>query len=118
MQTTFQTPSAELPELGTLTGKQIARLVGLAPFIRRSGRWAGYAKIGGGRAVPRNLLFLAAMAARQADPGLKAFVERLVAAGKPKMAALTALMRKLATILNAMVRDGTDWQPTRRESRA
>lgn len=109
---------AELPELGALEAKQIARLVGLAPFIRKSGAWAGHARIEGGRTVPRNLLYLAAMAAKRADPALKAFFDRLVGAGKSKMTALVAVMRKLATILNAIVRDGTQWTPAKIASRA
>lgn len=104
---------AELPELGRLNGKQISRLAGLAPATCQSGAWTGYAKIEGGRAVPRNLLFLAAMAAKRTDPVLKAFFDRLVAAGKPKMVALVAVMRKLATILNAIVRDQTEWSPNK-----
>jgi transposase len=109
---------AEAPELGVLNGKQAPRLVGLAPFIRKSGKWAGYARVGGGRPVPRKVLYMAAMAAKSADPGFKAFFDRLVAAGKPKMLALTALMRKLVTILNAILRDGTEWEPKKIPARA
>jgi transposase len=102
---------ADMAELGSLTGKQAARLAGLAPYIRESGQWKGRAACGGGRTVPRNLLYLAAMAAKRADPSLKAFFDRLVAAGKPKMVALVALMRKLLTALNAMLRDQKNWTP-------
>jgi transposase len=109
---------AELPELGALNGKQIARLVGLAPAVRQSGKWTGYAKIDGGRAAPRNLLFLSAMSAKRTDPVLKAFFDRLVAAGKPKMVALVAVMRKLATVLNAIVRDQSEWAPDKVASHA
>jgi transposase len=101
----------DMAELGTLTGKQAARLAGLAPFVRESGQWKGRAVCGGGRMVPRNLLYLAAMAAKRADPSFKAFFDRLVAAGKPKMVALVALMRKLLTALNAMLRDQKPWTP-------
>jgi transposase len=103
----------ELPELGTLRGKEIVRLTGLAPFIRKSGKWEGCAKITGGRTAPRNILYMAAMAAKRCDPTFKAFFDQLVARGKPKMVALIAVMRKLLNALNAMVRDGTDWQPNK-----
>jgi transposase len=102
---------AEMPELGTLTGKQAARLAGLAPYVRESGQWRGRAAIGGGRMVPRNALYLAAMAAKRCEPGARAFFDRLVAAGKAKMVALTALMRKLIVALNAMLRDNKPWRP-------
>lgn len=100
---------AELPELGALSGKQAARLAGLAPYVRESGKWSGRATCGGGRVVPRNLLYLAAMAAKRKCRRANAFFERLVAAGKPKMVALVALMRKLLTALNAMLRDQRPW---------
>ena len=101
---------AELPELGHLNRKQIAALAGLAPYTRQSGQWRGRSFIGGGRKVVRTVLFMGAMAARRHNPVLKAFFERLVAAGKPKMAALIAVGRKLLTILNAMLRTKTSWQ--------
>lgn len=101
---------AELPELGTLDRKQIAALAGLAPFTRQSGRWRGKSFIGGGRTVVRTALFMGAMVARRHNPVLKAFFERLVAAGKPRMLALIAVARKLLTILNAIVRDNQSWQ--------
>lgn len=100
---------AEMPELGALTGKQAARLAGLAPYIRESGEWKGRAACGGGRTIPRNLLYLAAMAAKRKCRSARAFFDRLVAAGKPKMVALVALMRKLLTALNAMMRDQKCW---------
>ncbi|MFO0430367.1 MAG: transposase, partial [Hyphomonadaceae bacterium] len=99
----------ELPELGSLNSKQIARLVGLAPFIRESGQWKGRAHCSGGRMRPRNILYLAAMAAKRCHKPSKAFFDRLVSNAKPKMVALNALMRKLITQLNAMMRDQTDW---------
>jgi transposase len=102
---------AELPELGRLDRKQIAALAGLAPFTRQSGQWRGKSFIGGGRAAVRSALFMGAMVARQHNPVLKAFFERLVAAGKPKMAALIAVARKLLTILNAILRDQKPWLP-------
>jgi transposase len=103
---------AELPELGTLDRKQIAALVGFAPFTRQSGRWRGKSLIGGGRASVRRTLFMGAMVAARFNPVLKVFYERLVAAGKPKKVALIAVARKLLTILNAIVRDGTPWKGT------
>ena len=102
---------AELPELGRLGRKQIAALAGLAPFTRQSGQWRGRSFIGGGRTSVRTALFMGAMAARRHNPILKAFFDRLVAAGKPKMVALIAVARKLLTILNAVLRDQKPWQP-------
>ena len=101
---------AELPELGQLNRKEIAALAGLAPFTRQSGQWRGRSFIGGGRTAVRTALFMGAMVAKQHNPVLKAFFDRLVAAGKPKMVALIAVARKLLTILNAMVRDNKRWQ--------
>jgi transposase len=102
---------AEVPELGRLTRRQIASLVGLAPFTRQSGRWKGKSMIAGGRAAPRTAIYMAAVSASQHNPILKAFYRRLLAAGKPKMVALIAVARKLLVILNAMIRDKTPWQP-------
>jgi transposase len=101
---------AMLPELGTLSRKQIAALAGLAPYTRQSGQWRGRSFIGGGRPVVRTMLFMGAQAAKRHNPILKAFFDRLVAAGKPKMAATIAVARKLLTILNAILRDKKAWQ--------
>lgn len=101
---------AELPELGTLNRKEIAALAGLAPFTRQSGQWRGKSFIGGGRASVRKALFMGAMVAKKCNPVLKAFFDRLVAAGKPKLVALIAVARKLLTILNAIARDQKPWQ--------
>jgi transposase len=101
---------AELPELGQLDRKEIAALAGLAPFTRQSGQWRGRSFIGGGRAVVRTALFMGAMVAKRHNPVLKAFFDRLVAAGKPKIVALIAVARKLLTILNAIIRDNRPWQ--------
>jgi transposase len=101
---------AELPELGQLGGKEIAALVGLAPFTRQSGKWRGKSFIGGGRTAVRAVLFMGALVAKQHNPILKAFFDRLIAAGKPKMVALIAVARKLLTILNAILRDNRPWQ--------
>ena len=108
--TIARTLIAELPELGQLGRKQIAALTGLAPFTRQSGQWRGNSFIGGGRAPVRAVLFMGAMVAKQHNPVLKAFFDRLVAAGKPKMVALIAVARKLLTILNAILRDNRPWQ--------
>ena len=101
---------AELPELGQLGRRQIAALAGLAPFTRQSGQWRGRSFIGGGRTAVRTVLFMGAMVAKQHNPTLKAFFDRLVTAGKPKMVALVAVARKLLTILNAILRDNRPWQ--------
>jgi transposase len=102
---------AELPELGTLDRRQIAALAGLAPWTRQSGQWRGKSFIGGGRASVRGVLFMGAMVAACFNPTLKAFRDRLVAAGKPKLVAIIAVARKLLTILNAILREKTPWQP-------
>lgn len=101
---------ALLPELGQLGRKQIAALAGLAPFVRQSGQWRGRSFIIGGRSTVRSALFMGAMVAKRWNPTLKAFFDRLVAAGKPKMVALIAVARKLLTILNAIIRDKRPWQ--------
>jgi transposase len=101
---------AELPELGSLDRRQVAALVGLAPWTRQSGQWKGKSRIGGGRASVRSALFIGAMVASRCNPTLKAFRDKLVAAGKPKLVALVAVARKLLTILNAIVRDRTPWR--------
>ena len=101
---------AELPELGRLDHKQIAALAGLTPYTRKSGLWKGKARIGGGRAVVRTALFIGAQVAKRWNPPLKAFYERLIAAGKTKMVATIAVARKLLVTLNAILRDSTPWQ--------
>ena len=100
----------DLPELGALSRKQITSLVGLAPFAKDSGSKTGQRRIRAGRSGPRTALYLAAMNGARFNPVLKAMYERLIAAGKPPKVAFIALARKLLTILNAMVRDGTTWQ--------
>ena len=101
---------AELPELGTLDRRQIAALVGLAPWTRQSGQWRGKSFIGGGRAAVRAALFMGAMVAGRHNPILKAFREKLIAAGKPKLVAIIAVARKLITMLNAIIRDNQPWR--------
>jgi len=108
---TARTLIAEMPELGTLDRRQIAALAGLAPWTRQSGQWRGKSMIGGGRKTVRAVLFMAALVAARFNPLLKAFRDKLVAAGKPKLVATVATARKLLTILNAMVRDGRPWSP-------
>ena len=100
---------ADLPELGTLNHKQIAALVGVAPFNHESGRFKGKRRIKGGRASVRTVLFMATMTAVQHNPVIKRTYQRLLAAGKLKKVALTACLRKILVILNAMVRDNKMW---------
>jgi transposase len=104
---------AELPELGRLSHKEIAALVGVAPLNRDSGTLRGRRLVYGGRAPVRAVLYMAALVASRRNPVIRAFYERLRAAGKPAKVALTACMRKLLTILNAIARDGRPWQPAR-----
>ena len=102
---TARTLIADLPELGTLDRRKIAALVGVAPFNRDSGRMRGKRTIWGGRAKVRAALYMAALVASNHNPVLKPFYDRLVELGKPKKLALVAVMRKLLTILNAIVRE-------------
>jgi transposase len=97
-------------ELGTLNRKQIAALVGVAPLARDSGTLKGKRLVWGGRAPVRAVLYMAALVATQRNPIIRDFYQRLLAAGKPKKLALTACMRKLLTILNAMMRTQTTWR--------
>jgi transposase len=99
-----------LPELGRLDRRAIAALVGVAPFARDSGLMKGRRTIWGGRHQVRAVLYMAALVAVRHNPALRAFYLRLVAAGKAKKLALTAAMRKLVVILNALVRDGQPWR--------
>jgi transposase len=109
-QTLARALLADLPELGTLGRREIASLAGLAPYTRQSGRWRGKSMIGGGRSTVRAASFMAALVASRHNPPLKAFYQRLLAAGKPKMVALIAVARKLLTTLNAILRDNRPWQ--------
>ena len=100
---------AQLPELGRLTRREIASLVGYAPFTRQSGQWKGKSMIAGGRPLVRSAIFMAALSAIRCNPVMRVFYQRLLARGKPKMVALVAVARKILTILNAMLRDGKQW---------
>lgn len=100
---------AELPELGKLDRKKIAALVGVAPFNRDSGKFLGGKTVWGGRASVRSILYMAALVASRNNPKIKAFYEKLCAAGKAKKVALTACMHKLLLILNAMIKSGEIW---------
>jgi transposase len=103
---------AQLPELGQLNRRQIAKLVGVAPFNRDSGQWRGSRHIWGGRAAVRSPLFMATLCAIRINPTIRRFYRRLIAAGKAPKVAITACMRKLLTILNLMVKTQTSWRTT------
>ena len=102
---------AHLPELGTLDRRQIAALVGVAPFNRDSGTLRGKRAVWGGRARVRAALYMGALVGSRHNPVIRDFYQRLLAMGKPKKLALTACMRKLLTILNAMLKHGEPWNP-------
>jgi len=102
---------ADLPELGHLDRRQIAALVGIAPINRDSGTLRGRRMIAGGRPMGRCVLYMATLTAVRFNPVIAHFYQRLIAAGRPKKVALTAAMRKLLTILNAILRDQRPWQP-------
>lgn len=108
-RTVARTLLAELPELGTLDRRAIAALVGVAPFNRDSGQWRGRRTIWGGRAPVRATLYMAALVATRHNVALRAFYQRLRTAGKPAKVALVAVMRKLLTIANAMLKHQTTW---------
>ena len=102
----------DMPELGTLANGQAASLAGLAPVARQSGNWTGRAFIRGGRANVRQALYMPALVAMRFNPDLKAKYEQLVAAGKPPKKAITAIMRKLVVLANALIRDRRNWTPS------
>jgi transposase len=103
---------AELPELGTLSRHAVAALVGVAPVAKDSGTMRGKRMIAGGRGRVRTVLYMATLVATRCNPVIRTFYHRLLAAGKPKKVALVACMRKLLTMLNAMVRDQRHWAPS------
>jgi transposase len=107
---TVSTMLALLPELGMLTRKQIAALVGVAPFNRDSGTLRGRRAVWGGRATVRSVLYMAALVGTRFNPALRAMYLRLLAAGKRKKVAVVACARKLLTILNAILRTRTAWR--------
>lgn len=102
---------AELPELGQLSRQQVAALVGVAPFNRDSGTMRGRRRIAGGRASVRTVLYMATVSALKCNPVIRSFKDHLVAQGKPAKVAIVACMRKLLTILNAILRDHRPWSP-------
>lgn len=108
-KTTSSTLIAEVPELGKLSRREVSALVGVAPINRDSGLMRGRRTIFGGRRSVRHVLYMAALVASRHNPTIKLFYDHLVAAGKPKKVALVACMRKLLTILNAMVKSGKSW---------
>ena len=110
---TILTVTAALPELGSLGRRQISKLVGVAPLADDSGPRKGKRRIWGGRANVRAVVYMAALVAIQHNPAIKVFHSRLIAAGKPKKVAIAACMRKLLTILNAMLRDQAPWDATK-----
>lgn len=100
----------DIPELGTLTGKEIAALVGVAPYNQDSGTCKGKRRTSGGRSAVRAMLYMAALSAKKFNPAIKEFYDRLIAKGKLKKVAIVACMRKLIITMNAMIRDGKNWQ--------
>lgn len=108
--TTARTLLAELPELGTLDRRKIAALVGVAPLNRDSGTMRGRRMVQGGRGSVRAVLYMAALVATRRNAAVRALYERLRAAGRPAKVALTACMRKLLTILNAILRSRQPWK--------
>jgi transposase len=107
---TARTLLAEVPELGTVDRHQIAALVGVAPVNRDSGLMRGHRAIAGGRTSVRNVLYMAALTAIRCNPVLRTFYNQLITRGRPKKVALVAVLRKLLTVLNAIVRDLTPWR--------
>uniref|UniRef100_UPI001E612CD4 transposase n=3 Tax=Pseudorhodobacter antarcticus TaxID=1077947 RepID=UPI001E612CD4 len=99
----------DMPELGDLTGKQAAALAGLAPISRQSGKWQGKERIQGGRASVRHAVYLPAVVATRFNPDMKAKYEQLISTGKCKKLAITAVMRKLIVMANALLRDQRKW---------
>ena len=107
---------SDMPELGYLTNKEAASLIGVAPFNKESGSYEGQRNIRGGRHKIRTVMYMAIMSAMQCNPVFKTTYQRLVAAGKPKKTAIIACVRKMIIILNSMVRDGVMWDPERNQN--
>lgn len=110
---TIMTLTCALPELGQLGRRQIAKLVGVAPLANDSGSRTGKRRVWGGRADVRSVVYMATLSAIRHNPAIQVFHSRLIAAGKPKKVAIVACMRKLMTILNAMLRDQALWDAAR-----
>lgn len=108
---TASTLAVEVPELGAVGDKEIAAIIGVAPFVKQSGSYTGNATIAGGRAAPRHLLYMAALSASHTNSVLGKFYKKLRAKGKKAKVALVALMRKMIVILNTMTRKGEIWNP-------
>lgn len=108
---TSMTMLAKCPELGTLSRREIAALTGVAPLANDSGKYRGKRFIWGGRADVRAVLYMAAIAAIRCNPAIKVFADRLKQAGKPAKVVIVACMRKLLTIMNAMLRNNASWNP-------
>jgi len=102
---------SNMPELGYITNKQAAALVGVAPINKESGSYTGKSKIRGGRHQVRTVMYMAMMSAIQCNPVFKSLYPRLVADGKSKKTTIIACVRKMIVILNSMVRDGVKWNP-------
>jgi transposase len=111
-ETTALSMLIEMPELGTLEGKQAASLAGLAPISRQSGKWKGRERIQGGRAVLRRAIYMPALVATRYNPDLKTKYDQLIRAGKPAKLAITAVLRKLVVMANALLRDDRKWSET------
>lgn len=110
-QVTAYTLLIEMPELGELDEKAVAALSGLAPMSRQSGRWTGRSFIAGGRAIVRQALYMPALVACRFNPDLSAKYDQLKAAGKPAKLAITAIMRKLIVLANALLKNNRKWTP-------
>ena len=102
-----------MPEIGTLTKKQVASLAGLAPLTRQSGQWRGKSFIQGGRKLLRDALYMPALVAMRHNPDLKAKYSALIKAGKPAKVALVALMRRLIILVNTLIREDREWEKNR-----
>jgi transposase len=110
-KTTAATLAAQLPELGKIDRCQISALVGVAPYTRESGKWQGKRSIFAGRSAVRGVLYMATITAMRCNPAIKSFADRLKKAGKMPKVVITACMRKLLTMLNAIARDNIPWSP-------
>lgn len=104
---------ADMPELGSLNEKEVAALLGVAPFTQQSGNWKGTSSIRDGRFAPRKAVYMASLSASRYNPILEEFYKKLIARGKPPKVGLVALMRKIIITLNAMLRDDAVWNPQR-----